>query len=206
MTLTLLVKLFLGTLTTLQVSLIGVAIGTIGGICLGICTCQKTNWRIFKIYISVVRGTPLFVQLFLIYFALPQITGLAISPFVAGALSLGINSTAYVAEIIRGGINAIPEGQWDACVSLGYTATQTFSYIVLPQTFRNVLPSLVNEFIALIKESSVLMIIGVAELTKVSKDIVSRELRPFEIYLLTALIYFVITSSIAYIASKYEGE
>lgn len=206
MKLSLLSKLFFGALTTLQISLMGIIIGTIGGICLGIFTCHKINWRICKVYIAMIRGTPLFIQLFLIYFALPQITGIAVSPFVAGILCLGINSTAYVAEIIRGSINIIPEGQWEACITLGYTYTQTFSYIILPQVFKNALPSLINEFIALIKESSVLMVIGVAELTKVSKDIVSRELRPFEIYMCTALIYLIITSSIAYIGSAYEGK
>ena len=161
---------------------------------------------LIKSYVAIVRGTPLFIQLLIIYFALPEVTKTDISPFMAGLLALGLNSTAYIAEIIRGGINALSAGQWETSYSLGYSSSQTLFYIILPQTFRNVLPSLTNEFTSLIKESSILMILGVHELTKISKNIVSRELKPFEIYMITALIYLLMITLVSIISVKFEGK
>src|SRR6202000_1452775 len=99
-------------------------------------------------------GTPIFVQVLICYYALPEVLGISLSPFVAGVLALGINSTAYISEIVRGGINAIPEGQWQAAYVLGLSRSKTLQGIVLPQMFRIILPSLTNELTSLIKETS----------------------------------------------------
>lgn len=202
-------QLLQGAMMTIKVSALSISIGSIGGVLMGICTSQQMKIpilnQLIKVYIAIFRGTPLFIQLLIIYFALPEVTGLDITPFMAGVIALGLNSTAYIAEIIRGGVNALPIGQWEASYCLGYSTIQTLLYIILPQTFRNIFPSMTNEFVSLIKESSILMILGVHELTKVSKDIVSRELRPFEIYLLTALIYFSMTTFVSFLSAKIEG-
>jgi polar amino acid transport system permease protein len=167
------------------------------------CTCFNRhrldlwnfNWHLeLNTFVWVVRGTPLFVQILIVYYALPEVIGLSFTPFTAGVIALGINSTAYISEIVRGGINAIPEGQWEAAYVIGLNPLQILQGIVLPQALRITLPGLTNELTALIKETSILMVIGVAELTKVSKDIVARELDPMTIYLAAALIYLTMTS------------
>jgi ABC-type amino acid transport system permease subunit len=136
----------------------------------------------------------------IVYYALPELIGISFSPFIAGILALGLNSTAYISEIVRGGINAIPEGQWEAAYVVGLNPWQTLRGIILPQMIRMTLPSLTNELTALIKETSILMMIGVAELTKISKDIVSRELDPMTIYLTAAVLYLAMTSGVTLFA------
>lgn len=198
-----------GAALTLEISLLAIFIGLLGGIFMGIFNCNRIKVflvsRLCAGYIGVIRGTPLFVQILIVYFGLPSMIGIDLSPFSAGVIALGANSCAYIAETIRSGINALPKGQWEAAHVLGYTRPQTLRFIILPQAIRNILPSLTNEFISLIKESSVLMILGVPELTKVSKDIVARELKPMEIYLIAAAMYFVMTSVLSWVSKKLEG-
>ncbi|EPP35538.1 amino ABC transporter, permease, 3-TM region, His/Glu/Gln/Arg/opine family domain protein [Chlamydia ibidis] len=153
---------------------------------------------------NIIRGTPLFIQILIIYFGLPSISKLDPSPLVAGLIALSINSAAYLGESVRGGINALSLGQWESAKVLGYKRHQIFIYIIYPQVLRNILPSLTNEFITLIKESSILMVVGVPELTKVSRDIVARELNPMEMYTITAGLYLLMTSAFAYIARFAE--
>lgn len=167
----------------------------------GILNCNKLCNPYLSIvlnaFVWVIRGTPLFVQVLIVYYALPEVLGISLSPFAAGVVALGVNSTAYISEVVRGGINAIPEGQWEAAYVIGLNPWKTLQGIILPQMFRITLPSVTNELITLIKETSILMVIGVAELTKVSKDIVSRELDPMTIYLAAAGLYLLMTSSVA---------
>lgn len=200
--------LFKGCAITVYVSLIGILCGLFFGILVGVCDCQKLKQRyltpFFRIYITLFRGTPLFVQLLIVYFALPDMLGIQLSPIAAGIITLGLNSTAYLAEIVRAGINSIDNGQWDACYILGYSKYKSMRYIILPQALRNVLPAITNELSTLIKESSILMVIGVPELVKVSKDIVARNLRPMEIYTLSAIFYLVMTYFLAYGAHYFE--
>jgi His/Glu/Gln/Arg/opine family amino acid ABC transporter permease subunit len=193
-----------GALTTLEIALVSIAIGLCGGIVMGIFNCRKMHIPYLSVMISVfvwiIRGTPLFVQVLIVYYALPEVVGFSFSPFTAGVIAMGVNSTAYISEIVRGGIDAIPDGQWDAAYVIGLKPGQTLKGIILPQMFRITLPSLTNELTALIKETSILMVIGVAELTKMSKDIVARELDPMTIYLAAAAIYLVMTSGVALLA------
>lgn len=192
---------------TLQIALFAVLIGGFGGIGVGMTCCYKSafKWKwACKTFVCVVRGTPLFVQLLIMYYALPELLGFSFSPFTAGVLTLGINSTAYISEIIRGGVDALPEGQWETSYVLGYTKRQTLQWIILPQVVRHTLPSLVNELTSLIKETSILMVIGVAELTKVSKDIVARELDPMTIYLAAAVLYLLMTSTITLLTNMIQ--
>jgi His/Glu/Gln/Arg/opine family amino acid ABC transporter permease subunit len=187
-----------GALVTLQIAAAAVAVGFCGGTLIGVLNCRKKRTTVlgglFDAFVWCVRGTPLFVQVLIAYYALPEVIGVSIAPFWAGVIALGVNSTAYVSEIVRGGIDAIPDGQWDASQVLGLSPWHTLKGIILPQAFQITLPGLTNELTSLIKETSILMTIGVAELTKVSKDIVARELDPISIYLTAAAIYLAITT------------
>ncbi len=197
-----------GALTTLKITLASIGIGTVIGTCLGMLNCQKLQIPFLSQaihgFVSVVRGTPLFVQVLIFYFGLPQALGINLSPFAAGVIALGCNSSAYISEIVRCGIDSIPLGQWEASFVLGYTRTQTLRYVITPQMLRNVLPAITNELTALIKETSILMVIGVSELTKVGRDIVARELDPMSIYLLVAAIYFFMTTSVSLTTRYFE--
>lgn len=196
------------TLVTIQIALTAIAIGLVGGVLCGILNCRKLKkpWLSYGIdgFVWTIRGTPLFVQVLIIYYALPEVIGISFSPFTAGVIALGVNSAAYISEIVRAGINAIPDGQWEASYVLGYTRSQALQSIILPQMFRHALPSLTNELTALIKETSILMVIGVAELTKISKDIVARELDPMTIYLAAAALYLVLTSSVSLLTQSIQ--
>jgi polar amino acid transport system permease protein len=189
---------------TIQIAFSGIFLGICGGVLIGVLNCHKMGQPLTKIalnsFVWTIRGTPLFVQVLIVYYALPELIGISLSPFAAGVIALGVNSTAYISEIVRGGINAIPEGQWEAAYVLGLNPFQTLRGIILPQMFRMTLPGLTNELTALIKETSILMVIGVAELTKVSKDIVVRELDPMTIYLIAAAIYLAMTSTVSLFA------
>jgi His/Glu/Gln/Arg/opine family amino acid ABC transporter permease subunit len=197
-----------GALMTLQISVAGVAMGLCIGMILGVTNCNRLRNKLLgsliDIYVAVLRGTPLFVQLLFIYFAIPAAFHVDMAPVTAGVLTLGLNSGAYLSEIIRGGINSIAPGQWEAAFTLGYSTKQTLQHIVLPQALRNALPSVTNELVTLVKDSSIMMIIGVPELIKVGRDIVARELNPIEIYTLVAAFYFVITMVIGLIGKKLE--
>ncbi len=196
------------TVMTIQITGIGLTVGLIGGVCLGICNSKKLKIPFLAKGIDglvwIIRGTPLFVQVLIAYYALPEWLGFHLSAFAAGILALGVNSTAYISEIIRAGINALPDGQWDAAYVLGYNKQQTLTGIIMPQVFRNTLPALTNELTSLIKETSILAVIGVVELTKISKDIVARELDPMTIYLATAFIYLMLTTIITYLATYLQ--
>ncbi len=193
---------------TIGLTLTGLSLGLVLGMILGVLNCDKLKStpisQLIHLYVSVIRGTPLFVQVLIIYFALPQVLDIKLSPFTAGVMALVLNSSAYVCEIVRCGINSISKGQWEAAHVLGYHRIGSLLFIIAPQMLRNVLPALTNEMIALLKETSVLMIIGVAELTKVGRDIVARELNPMTIYLTVAGIYYVMTTTLSLMTSRLE--
>jgi His/Glu/Gln/Arg/opine family amino acid ABC transporter permease subunit len=197
-----------GAIVTIQLACIAISAGLCGGLAIGVMNCRKMPFpklqMILQSFVWIIRGTPLFVQVLIVYYALPELLGISFSPFMAGVIALGLNSTAYISEIVRGGIDAIPDGQWEAAYVLGFNPMQTLKGIILPQMFRITLPSLTNELTSLIKETSILMVIGVAELTKVSKDIVARELDPMGIFLTAGMIYLILTSSIAYFNHKLQ--
>ncbi|RXJ86302.1 amino acid ABC transporter permease [Arcobacter sp. CECT 8985] len=157
---------------------------------------------IATVYITIVRGTPLLVQIFLFYFIIANIFEL--DRFVAGVLSLGIFFGAYMAEILRGAIQSIDKGQQEAATSLGITKVQSMRYIILPQAFKRALPTLVGEMIALVKDSSLVSVISITDLTKVGKEIVANTFSPFETWIIIALLYLTITSTLSYIGHKIE--
>jgi len=197
-----------GALMTIRLAVLAVIIGAVFGTIMGVLNSKRLRMRglgrLIDLYVTVVRGTPIFIQILIVYFALPDLLGMNLSPFFAGELALGMNSVAYVSEIVRGGINAVPVGQWEAAYVLGYRPFGALRFVILPQMFRNVLPALTNELIVLIKETSLLSSIGLMELTRVSRDIIARELEPMVIYLAAALLYLFMTTTISLLAQRLE--
>jgi polar amino acid transport system permease protein len=163
----------------------------------------KTVRAIAAFYIWFIRGTPALIQIFIVYFGLPQL-GVRLSPFTAGVLALGVNSGAYVAEIIRSGLSAIPRGQTESSLALGFSPAQTMRTIILPQVFRIILPSMTNEAISILKNTSLLSTITVVELTLYAQTLISATFRPFDFYIAVALIYLVLTSVLTRLASWLE--
>ncbi len=160
--------------------------------------------RIAQIYTSIFRGTPLIVQLSLIFFGLPVITGYNMSPFVAGVITFSLNSAAYTSEIIRSGLQSIDQGQWEAGVVLGLSRMQILRHIILPQAFRLSLPSLVNEWIDLLKESALVSIIGEADLFRRAQIIAAEKYLYFEPYLTVAVCYYIMVLILTLLASRLE--
>lgn len=183
-----------GTEYTLGLAVIGVAFGFVLGTVLALMKRSRL-WilkAIANVYIEFVRGTPLLIQVFIVFFG-TQIIGLTVSGFVSGAIAMFLNSGAYVAEIIRSGLNAVPTGQSEAARSLGLSQRQTMQLVVLPQAVRTILPALGNEFVSVIKEGSVISVIGVGELTFQTSVVQGASFRAFLPLIVTACIYFVLT-------------
>ena len=161
-----------------------------------------------KLYVDIIRGTPLLVQIFLIYFALPMIIHTKINPFVAAVTACSINSGAYVSEIFRAGIQSIDKGQMEAGRSLGLNWMQTMRYIIMPQAFKRIIPPLGNEFIAMLKDSSLVSVIGFEELTRRGQLIIAKTYGSFEIWTTVAVIYLIMTMTISqlvgYLERKYK--
>lgn len=198
--------LIVGAGITVQITAISVGLGLVIGMFVGIARiCHVKVLRVLAtVYIDFLRGTPLLVQIFLIYFALPMVVGQRVDPFLAAITACGINSGAYIAEIFRAGIQAIDEGQMEAGRSLGMTWVQTMRYIIVPQAFKNIVPPLGNEFIALLKDSSLVSVIGFEELTRRGQLIIARTYGSLEIWITVALIYLVMTLTISRFVSYME--
>ena len=198
--------LLTGAVVTVQITALSVALGVIIGLFVGVARiCHVAPLRILAaVYVDFLRGTPLLVQIFLIYFALPVITGQRVDPFFAAIASCGINSGAYVAEIFRAGIQSIDAGQMEAGRSLGMTWMQTMRYIIVPQAFKRVIPPLGNEFIALLKDSSLVSVIGFEELTRRGQLIIARTYGSLEIWISVAIIYLAMTLTISRFVAYLE--
>ena len=197
-------KFFLeGCKNTLILALFSVLIGTLGGTLLSLCRMSK--FKPLK-YIAVaivefVRGTPLMVQLMFIFYGLPMI-GVTFpdisfipnfSTFMAGVVAMSLNSSAYVSEIIRSGIQAVDPGQMEAARSIGFTYGESMRKVILPQAVKNILPALGNEFVTVIKESSIVSVIGIADLMFRTNDVIAVTYRSLQALLIAALLYFVMT-------------
>jgi len=198
--------LLLGAGVTIKITAMSVAVGVIIGLFVGIariCRIKPLEW-LAAVYVDFFRGTPLLVQIFLVYFALPVITGQRIDPYIAAIGACGINSGAYVAEIFRAGIQSIDNGQMEAGRSLGMTWVQTMRYIIVPQAFKRVIPPLGNEFIALLKDSSLVSVIGFEELTRRGQLIIAKTYGSLEIWISVAVVYLVMTLTISRFVSYLE--
>lgn len=198
--------LLMGAGVTIEITAFSVAIGFFIGLFVGIA--RISQFKILRImaavYADCIRGTPLLVQIFLIYFALPMAIGQRVEPFIAAVAACGINSGAYVSEIFRAGIQAIDVGQMEAGRSLGLTWWQTMRFIILPQAFKNILPPLGNEFIAMLKDSSLVSVIGFEELTRRGQLIIAQTYGSFEIWMTVAILYLIMTMAISRIVAFLE--
>lgn len=200
--------LLLGAGVTIEITAVSVFIGFCIGLFVGIARiCKVKVLRILAaIYADCIRGTPLLVQIFLIYFALPILTEHRVEPFVAAVAACGINSGAYVSEIFRAGIQAIDVGQMEAGRSLGLSWWQTMYYVILPQAVRNILPPLGNEFIAMLKDSSLVSVIGFEELTRRGQLIIAQTYGSFEIWSTVAILYLIMTLAISRVVAMLENK
>ena len=194
-----------GALVTIQFSVLALFFGTIFGVFIGTMRIapNRIMSSIAASYIYVIRGTPLLIQLYFIYFGLPSI-GIYLSAFVSGVLGLTINAAGYIGEIVRGGVEAIPKGQWEAGKVLGLSHDKTLRFIILPQALRNMLPPLGNEFVTLIKESSLLSTIAILELTMAGQQIRSKTFAAFETFIVIGLIYLIMTSVTSLLLRQIE--
>ncbi|MGA7874862.1 MAG: ABC transporter permease subunit [Desulfoferrobacter sp.] len=191
---------------TIVITIFGLLSGFILGATSGLMKLSK-NAIIRKLagaYVESVRGTPLMVQVMFIYFGLPLAIGMRIPPIIAGITAIGINAGAYIAEIFRGAFQSIERGQMEAGRSIGLTRLQTMYYIIWPQAFKRMIPPLGNQFIISLKDTSILVVVGVGELTRTGQEIIAGNFRAFEIWLTVAVMYLVMTMSIAKILHGLE--
>jgi polar amino acid transport system permease protein len=199
---------------TLQISIIAILVGVVLGLFTGLARISRNpalKWSAVT-YIELIRGSPLLVQIFIWYFVLGTLINTLLSQhgfrqlssFWFGAAALAFFTGAYVAEMVRAGIQSIHRGQTEASRSLGMTYTQTMTHVVMPQALRRILPPLAGQFISLIKDSSLLGIIAIRELTKATREIVSTSLQPFELWFLCAILYLLLTFSLSMLVQYLE--
>ncbi|WP_133628420.1 amino acid ABC transporter permease [Fonticella tunisiensis] len=191
-----------GTKNTIIISIFTVLIGVILGTFLALMKLSKNKIlkSIASSYIEFIRGTPVMVQMFIIYYGM----NLGLPDYVAGIVTLSINSSAYVAEIIRAGIQAVDKGQMEAARSLGMSHKMAMRYIIIPQAFKNILPALGNEFITVIKESSIVSVIGIPELMYNADTVRGNTFMPFAPLIVAAFIYFVLTFTLSKVVGRVE--
>ncbi len=193
-----------GLWTTLWISAVSSVFGILIGLITGLCRIAKnpTLRSLSIIYIEIIRGTPLLVQIFIAYFFIGTVFN--IDRLVAGVAALSVFAGAYVAEIIRAGIQSIPRGQMEAARSLGMNSAQAMIYIILPQAFKRTLPPLAGQFISLIKDSSLLSIIAITELSKSGREVITSTFATFEIWFVVALLYLIMTLSLSQVIAWVE--
>ena len=202
--------LLYGAWMTIKITAVAVSCGFIIGLIVSLA--RMSNFilirLIAKCYVDIIRGTPMLVQIFMIYFSLPQIIGMRIDPYVAAVAACSINSGAYVSEIFRAGIQSVDKGQMEAGRSLGLTWWQTMRHIIIPQAFKASIPPLGNEFIAMLKDSSLVSVIGFEELMRRGQLIIAKTYAATEILGTVAIIYLCMTLPIsrlvAYLERKYN--
>ena len=197
--------LALGTWMALSVSILAILIGTILGALIGLAlTYGNSVIRLLaRIYVDVIRGIPVLV-LILAFFYVLTVWGINLQPFQAGVLSLGVFSAAHVAEMTRGGLQNLHKGQTEASLALGLSFPKTFTYVLLPQALRQILPTWINTFIETVKGSTLVSIIGVVEITLVTQQIIARNFLTMKFYAVCALIYFCIGFSIERLGKYLE--
>lgn len=190
---------------TVVMAFFAVILGTVLGLFLSLMKTSKNKVlkAIATVYVEFIRGTPLLVQLYIIYYGLDYI-GISLPGIASGVVTLSINSGAYVAEIIRAGIGAVDKGQTEASRSLGMTQGMTLRYVIIPQAFKNILPALGNEFITIIKESSIVSVIGIAELMYKTDTVRGNTAEPFIPLIIAAVLYFILTFTLSKLVGMLE--
>ena len=197
-----------GLWTTVWVTLVSIVIAMILGIALGIMSAGQNSILKFiaLLYVDIMRGIPLLVLSFFIYFGIPQLTGLTFPATLAGIVTLSLNAAAYISEIVRGGIKAVPIGQSEASRSLGLPYNKTLRHIVLPQAFKIMVPSFINQFVITLKDTSILSVIGLVELTQTGKIIIARTYQSGSMWLIVGLMYIIIITALTKLSKRLEKE
>lgn len=190
---------------SLQIAFLSSCIGIVMGFFLALLQISEIFGipTVIQIVTGIIRGTPMLIQIFFCYYALPY-WSIDIDAFWIAIIAIGVNSSAYISQVIRAGIQSVPKGQYEAAQVIGLNSVDTLRYIILPQTLGLILPSLGNEFVTLVKDSALASIIGVAELSKAGKIIISRTYDSITIFAEVAILYLIITTSISYGISIME--
>lgn len=195
-----------GALITVEVTVGSIALGCVFGLVVGLARLQPQHRVVYGLasaYVSVIRGTPLLVQLFIWFFGLPHL-GVNLPAFFCGVVGMGIYSGAYVSEIVRGAIQSVDRGQMEAARSLGMPYRMAMASIIVPQAVIRMIPPLGNEFIALIKNSSLVSLLTITDLMHEGQKIISVSYRSLEVYLAIAFVYFVLTNLTGYALRQIE--
>ena len=195
-----------GITTTIYISTISIVIAMVVGLLIAIPAITKNKYLSYVnvFYVEVVRSVPLLVLILWVYYGLPILTGFSFSPFVSGIIALSISESAFMAEIFRGGINAIKKTQWEAATSLGLNFSKKLKLVILPQAFKVILPALGNQFVYVLKMSSLVSIIGISDLTRKANELVVSTYRPLEIYTFLILEYLILILIVSYFVRKLE--
>src|SRR5436305_3234658 len=191
---------------TLRLAIPAIVLGFVLGIFIGVARLARPWWISLPatLYVELFRGVPLVMVIFWIWFIVPQLLRLPIPEYGVALTAFVIFEAAYFGEIVRAGIQSVPRGQVEAATALGLTAVQSMRFVVLPQAVRNMVPSLVTQMIVLFKDTSLASIIGYVDLTKAAQIVNNREIRPFELYLFIAVVYWVCTYSMSQVARRFE--
>ncbi|MDM8514712.1 ABC transporter permease subunit [Desulfobacterales bacterium HSG16] len=199
-------SLMVGAKLTVFITVFGLSIGFFLGAAAGLgkLSRNKIANTIAGAYVESVRGTPLMVQVMFLYFGMPLMLGMRVPPLAAGISAIAVNSGAYIAEIVRGAVQSVSRGQTEAGRSIGMTRFQTMIHVIWPQAFTRMIPPLGNQFIISLKDTSLLVVIGVGELTRQGQELIAVNFRAFEIWLAVAIVYLVMTSFISKTLSLIE--
>ena len=195
-----------GITTTIYISTISILIAMVVGLLVAIPAITKNKYLSYinVFYVEVVRSVPLLVLILWVYYGLPILTGFSFSPFISGIIALSISESAFMAEIFRGGINAIKKTQWEAATSLGLNFSKKLKFVILPQAFKVILPALGNQFVYVLKMSSLVSIIGISDLTRKANELVVSTYRPLEIYTFLILEYLILILIVSYFVRRLE--
>ena len=197
-----------GLTTTIYISVISIVISMFLGLIIAIPSLAKSKFLTYINigYVEIVRAVPLLVLILWIYYGLPIMTGISFSPFVSGIIALAISESAFQAEIFRAGINSIKKAQWEAGSSLGLNFFKRLRLVILPQAIKNILPAIGNQFVYVLKMSSLVSIIGIGDLTRKANELVVTTYRPLEIYTFLILEYLVLILIVSYFVRKLENK
>jgi His/Glu/Gln/Arg/opine family amino acid ABC transporter permease subunit len=192
--------------TSLVIAFLAASLGFTGGTILGVIQTQGSVWlrRLVGLFVTIVRGTPMLLQIFFLDLIILPYLGINVHPIVTAVLAIGINSSAYISQVVRSGILAVPSGQIEAAQTLGISKADLLRFVILPQALRTILPSLGNELVTLIKDSSLASLIGVMELYQRGTIIMSQTHKALPVYIATGALYLIMTSCISYFVNKTE--
>ncbi|RDH78069.1 ABC transporter permease subunit [Mycolicibacterium moriokaense] len=198
--------LMVGLKMTLILTIVSIAIALVLGIIFGLMRVSRAIWlrAIGTTYVDIFRGTPLLVQAFFIYFGIPAALGFQMSALTAGIITLSLNAGAYMTEIVRGGIQSVDKGQMEAARSLGIGYLPTMRKVILPQAIRTMIPSYINQFVITLKDTSILSVIGIAELTQTGRIIIARNFQSFNMWLIIGVIYFIVIMALTKLSDRLE--